>query len=1032
MPAFLPLDFAPNAAPVTPQSGKMSPLTPAYNLAGISQQIFAALPPNVASRDHAIPNIGAYIEYMLDVVNKQKSDPYLTRWRGVLAMIGMSKLYNFNISIQAVNMAAPSTPVGVVYKTELERLGLLQGSFYYVVLRDSYPLAILHPQILICPFKTIRPEALAGVPWFDAQHGEWQEITDDKFLTQPEMLQLAAWLESQRAAAAAAAPALNTVLQSWEEELRAGYTLPQVSAPTPIPTAMSGNSFGAVTKASFCNVPNYTVNINVPIFTEDVLFTHAQSLSTTTNWAPSLMDENGAACPVLPPITAEFAQMLTESGQHPDPMTGQPALELVNVSVSHDAFAARREITVMVEVRNGTLTLRRTRRYSGRQLVYVGNFPYFSMWPYVNLAPGQWKNYTVSMVPHTDITPAPNNCTTIDAKASRLGFVGDANSVTRVRPIDKPDFEYYVYSTENFPRYVPLQYNNELGETHQAGVLVVQPGGVQVIATAATADVAIDFGTSNSVCAVICNGLEHRVLNGSRVKSLVSFGNMADPEVENFHRYYSTSTHSKDYKFPSVAQLYSEMGTEPLRNGQILLTEGGIIDYFAGIDTNLTSIGIYSYLKSDVRSILANVNTAEELFVKHLAMLCALEAKCQGAGSINYYFSYPNERYKRTLQVFWNSAMSYIAGMGIFHSLHQGDMTECDASAHFVQNGDRVATSASAAPGFAVVDIGGGTSDMTVWRDPNCGRKPIKCGSLSFQYAGNQLFSRTFFSYFKRHMNVFATIFPKIFNTSKLTGVAQQRAKSAVENYMSSLKEINSTNDVGFPALTALLNTLFEEPGVDMAYWAGVPCRELRNIIQFKLKAILYVLGHLVRESNGINASQGVFQVFLVGGGSQAYGMTDRTVFDTGAFDMLGKLTNVQVSNSKMFGIIPPANGNKIEVVDGTLNYMTSPENAGRVIEVPPAAVPSHPITPNDLRQAYRLFIELTVNQDPELQDLLPLLEISEKPGQGTPEQNELNNQYMAVFATVWANVNQNLDRNTSEMLRLAAFSVRVAEELLS
>lgn len=1029
MPAFLPLDFAPNAAPVDPQAGKMSPLTQAYSLEGVSQMIFAALPPKVASRDHAIPNIGAYIEYLTDaVLHGKNSDPYVTRWRGVLAMVGMSELYNFGIRIVAKNMSAPATPVGLVYKQELARLGLLQDNFYYLVMRGNHALAILHPQILLCPFKTIEAEALAGVPWFDAASSTWQEIAGGSTLTQPEQLQLAAWLEAQRNSVAVAVPPMSQVLQLWEQELSGGYSIPSVSAPTPLPNEMRQTTFGAISAATFANVPNYKVNITADIFTEDVLFTHAKSLSTTTAWSPALSDDSGTACPVLPPITAEFAEMLTKSWQNPDELTGRPDLELLSVQVSHDAFAAKREITVTVQVRNGTLTMRRSKKYFGRQLVYVSGFPYFSVWPYVNLAPGQWKDYTVSMVPRTDLEVPPSNCAAIDAGQQGFAFQGDTNNITRIRPQDKPSYEYYIRKTEEFPLFVPLQYNNDLGETRQAGCLVVRPEGVQVIATPATANAAIDFGTSNSVCAVSCNSVVHKILNGERVKGLVAFDSSSDVEIENFHRYYGTSTHSKPYKFPSVAQLYSNMGTEPLKNGQILLTEGGIIDYFAGTSTNLTSIGIYSYLKSDVKSILANVNTAEELFVKHLALLCALEAKCQGAGSINYYFSYPNESYKRTLQVFWNSAMSYIAGMGIFQALSQGDMTECDASAYFVQNLPNAATAAGAAPGFAVVDIGGGTSDMTVWRDPNCGENPLKLGSLSFQYAGNQLFSRTFFSYFKKNMNVFATIFPKIFNTAKLSGVAKQRATSAVNNYMNSLKNIGDVNDVGFPALTALLNTLFEEPGIDQAYWAGVPCRELRNIIYFKLKSIMYVLGYLVRECNGINAPQGTFQIFLVGGGSQAYRMTGSTMFDQGAFDLLSKLTDPKA----MFAIQPPANGNKTEVVDGTLTYKTNPANNSRRPEVKQAVKPSQPITVENLRQAYRIFIEVTVKQDPELVDLLPMLEIGERPGEGTPEQNALNGKYMAVFAKVWANVNKNLDRDTSELIRLAAFSVRVAEEMLS
>ena len=92
MPAFLPLNFADNAAPVTPVPNGMSPLTAGYQLAGLANQIKASLPPELKGSDHSIPNIGAYIEYLrADILHNRAGSSYVRCWHGVLAMVGLSR-----------------------------------------------------------------------------------------------------------------------------------------------------------------------------------------------------------------------------------------------------------------------------------------------------------------------------------------------------------------------------------------------------------------------------------------------------------------------------------------------------------------------------------------------------------------------------------------------------------------------------------------------------------------------------------------------------------------------------------------------------------------------------------------------------------------------------------------------------------------------------------------------------------------------------------------------------------------------------
>lgn len=1086
----------------------MSPLTSGFQLSGIAAQIRDSLPPDLRTSDHSIPHIGAYIEYMRAEVLSNHRNGYVRSWHGILCMVGLCRLYGFDLSIKAVNMTAPPATVngrispGPVYKRELERLKLLDSGNYYVLYRSmmengqlvEYPLAVLDPDVLVVPFKTIDPKALADVPWYDAATDAWWDINAGydaaeaqvKARKLTEYCQLAAWLDVQaNAAANVGAGPLQRHLADWRDELLYAHALPALSNPHTLPGAQAtifANVFGAAfSAAAFCQVPDLAVPI-VPQFAPRLMLAHVQKLSTTTEWNCSVVDASGQTLSVLPPLTPEFAALLEE---HSD----DGLLKLQQIQVE-DQFVANSRIKVELIFTDGLLTLARSTWYNADQIVFADHFPYFAMWPYVNLTPDQWNQYYVHMVRHDDVAIEPTNCKCIDARTNLSYAPTNDSSITEVVPMDDPDVRIPLRFSSRFPSFVPLQYVDDLGQMWPCGCLLAKPAGAPVHANPGiVAKACIDFGTSNSVCVVQAAQEEHCVLNGERVKALVSFGNGQDPYIEDFHRYHGISTRSRKYKFPSVAQLYSGLNDDPIKDGQVMLTEGGIIDYFAGINTNLPQVGIFSDLKSD-RNPLADVNRAGQVFLKHLALLCALEAKCLQANGIEYFFSYPNEQYLKTLAPLWTAAIAYINSLNIFAGeVRNGSLTERMASAHYVRTKMPDSTkSATPVPGFAVVDIGGGTSDMTVWRQPTGPEDPIfrddaqlynrfvlevrkhkslpaiQGANLSFRYAGNQLFGRTFFTYFKRNPATMPIIFPQIFglkvekgravapkgNGDFAASVAMQRTVDAVNNYMVSLPKVTSLRDQSFPALTALLNTLLEEPGINVAYWSTPVCAELRKILSFKLKGILYVLGLLIGECAGIHPDNnaGVFNIYLVGGGSQAHRYVDAVTFDEGAYTMLAKLPgtlfegydNIAALKTRFHLIPPPKDGNKVEVVDGMLSYETDYNGKSGSILAP--SLPDNPLSNpgttltgemmNDLRNAYRHFIRVAVEEDPALESLLPALELVEVAEDRDDNQVAVYQHYMATYQNIWSEVNRSLDTNVSTVVREAVFSVMMAEELLN
>lgn len=1103
MSVFLPIKFDPVQNPLfANMANQMSPLAAktgqGFSLNDLSTMIYQQLGTDAVLGDHAIPSIGAYVEYMTRTVLSTMPNPhYLKAWRGVLAMVALGKLYNFNIRIEERNLPGDTiftakTPLNVVYKQELRRLGLLDGDKYYIILRDEYPLAILHRQTLLCPFKSIDPRALANVPWVsgftEKGEPEWKEIQpcaapgaqeQPGNPTQTEKFMLCAWLLAQaEVAGKQGGNAVAAALNVWRSSLANGQPVLKLSNYTartlPGCAAASGMKFGALDVDTFATVPDFKIPIEVQQLTDKLLFTNENisSLAGANGWDLRIAAGAPGGNTVVPPITADFAQLLSEYRKRADSDGGgKPDLELADVRILYDKFSASGEVTVQITVRNDMLNMVQTKTYKGQDIIYVNNFPYVCMWPYTYLAPSEWKDYYVDMVPVLNPAPKPVGlCQEIDAARGNLTFAVPGNMIHNIQSRDRQGFTYQVLQSEQFPWFVPLAYTDALGQQHQGGCLLARPDGKMILpGSAAQALAAIDFGTSNSVCAVKCGAQTfYNVLDGKLMRALVKVkaNSTGEAVVETFHRYYGISNSTKDGKFASVAELYSANNNQPYIDGQILLTESGIIDYFTAQDTNLQAIGIFSNLKRDTTIPDVNVNHAIELFVMQLTLLCALVAKQQGCSSIEYCFSYPNEAYRRILQGVWNTAISQMDNRRIFISIDSNCITEYNASAQYVQNFGGLLSVAIPQAGFAVVDIGGGTSDMTVWQNPTSDiQAPVqKLGSLSFQYAGNQIFSHSFFTYFKKNPAQLSTVLPQIFGYKNLNdqvlpaaasaedkakALRDAKAKKAIRNYINAISEVSSVDDEAkFPALTALLNTLLEEPGIDTVFWNSPSCDDLRMMVSFKLKGILFVLANLIWECNGINTNAGTYRIFLVGGGSQAFALpaaANASMFQQTTKELLTALTAIDPSaNSNPFQITQPKIAKpKTEVVNGALVCMqkTSLNSLLHTTNTPPAATaaPAAQAVNTDtqilfrkLETLYRAYVEFSVKRDPSLNSLLPKLELPSGDGQTTPAQQAVSTSFTGGALTVWGQVDQNLDKNISERTRLSAFAVRMAEELLN
>lgn len=118
----------------------------------------------------SIPRTTAYIQYMEERIRSiQRNDNTnwqdLNKWEGILAIIGLSEIYGFNVTIKPA-FSELSAITQKILEEDLKRELLNENqnlnTGVAIFEKDGVPIAITHKTMLICPFCEIDPEVFFG------------------------------------------------------------------------------------------------------------------------------------------------------------------------------------------------------------------------------------------------------------------------------------------------------------------------------------------------------------------------------------------------------------------------------------------------------------------------------------------------------------------------------------------------------------------------------------------------------------------------------------------------------------------------------------------------------------------------------------------------------------------------------------------------------------------------------------------------------------------------------------------------------
>lgn len=669
------------------------------------------------------------------------------------------------------------------------------------------------------------------------------------------------------------------------------------------------------------------------------------------------------------PLTARF----TEQYLTPD-KNGKSKLMLKSFELQYDMRT--RCIIAKLKLKNGGDDVNRIRRYSvgafafeqtrpNGNVVFFQYCPYVCMWPYIN-SPA-WKKYYVVVNKNikTNNPSANINGGSFFHKEKRLRLTPLYSSAENgrhglysselVKPLGEPansklgEWEQQEY--KHFPDYIPFGYRNGAGAMTEVGSIYVarpkekKPDGTQAAV--------IDFGTSNTIVRMF-NGdgklVHEKVFSGEWTMPLVQNGEEDYiRDVQEFHDHNWLSYDGGAYvkadgevryrdfwpkakndggrikgtdHIPTMVRLFEGANHDHCqvpRYGLAMKMNYAVMHHFMS-DANqkvrtqqLSKYGIKNDIKCNERDIDP---TNGSIFIETVVLLSALNA-LKNDCKLNAVITYPDRHmWNNPLASFWYSAVANANEMcsSITISERPNDMlttSELWGTKHYAER-HIGPMKVNFRVGYCVIDIGGGTSDISIMQGETS-EPPMK-GALSLRYAGRQIISESVYSAYCRDSVNFESLWDSEGKGGVIDG-AFKKFMEIIEDRFRYFKteglnngSMENTAKAEIPMLVDMVISRYKRT------YGGLHKRNLQTLLNLKLGHVIYVVANFIKELNIINPKEdGDFVVIFAGGGASAHDMCNTGELDAYLADIMSK---VIMKRSYTF-ISAKENERKTEVVNG-------------------------------------------------------------------------------------------------------------------
>lgn len=910
------------------------------------------------NHDHAIPSPVSYLQFYIEKIRRMAlmagtndidhAEDYF-EWMGMLAILALQNVYGgYKVTFDSVSLQ--TSFLGRAYAETLEcdadfvEPGHTLGQLVVMRVNDT-PIAVTNKTTCLCPFKEYDRSALQDVQWYHHDQDNpgndyWKDLRevldedgDDRTLSSIASY-FVRWLNEQNnqnpfikinvikdyicngKALEANVAKQNLQLAGNIEALPAalGMTandLQGIEFPNPIGEAVFTDKIAVI------NVGNGRRDAIKSLFTG--------SIDAKTNNGDILYQT------FLPPISGELCRrhLDTQDTFEIIDIAYESGLELVNQT---------KFIKVTLKYRLNDVLVSRTRRYEEADILYFVTFPYISLWPNVKFNNAdQWHFYQLGIFKTDMIQSDPQLLNDVlrnnvpDQEAPEFVFKVfnnggnpvDETAITTKMP-NMPEIQpWKVYDSNQAIQYMTLAYKPapHAETVYGCGAIIIDQtsaveqgqGGNGVY------KVGLDFGTTNTNCYYKSPGQADAKAVPPSSKYLLNVTNPPSAgrasDISNFCWVGGQNMSSKNSKIFTAAQYYGEPNIavndlQPYVHGKIIDLNQNVLNKFAKWENSMNYYGIYLNLKFDCAD---NEQMARIIFIEQLMINALLKGRIENANDFEIYISYPYEAVFDGVRDDWENTIKEKLGavvgdpdlIGIYR------MTEAAAVGNYFPN-------QIAGMPYGIIDIGGGTSDFSFWKQENGTNTMF--ASASFKYAGNKLISRSLYQVFYRSKNKNKLL--KLWKNQENAAPLIEQFYEKIKNYKMSLDI--TLNDPNYLEIQHLLNVLLEKESVNFTQFNTTKDYQLlRIILRLRYTFIFYLYASLMHEKLPDEIKGDGFTIIMVGGGSNglkfAAGNENLANFAGTKFGKFVVQLVSQVSGVKAVTFNISVTSNKEEVVKGLL-----------------------------------------------------------------------------------------------------------------
>lgn len=820
-----------------------------------------------------------------------------------------------------------------------------------VFCKDGTPFAMFMPGMVICPFKDYSKNLFAGLEWYDAQANKWLDVLE---VINPHRNSLSVTAQK---------------LYWWVSSLLNGHNdnnllafRTDILGVNAVPTVNQANNpiekdYGSVNIWSelktICPPPQgaprnaYSDKLFV-IIPPDRHF-QAKDLNgkdygiEKNGFSPKVKQVNNRYYYVVPPIHHDVVNCLR---------SGYADFVYWDIVPSADSKSFTFEFKLNFSASGEIMTYKKV--YNDIDVAYTDSMPYISLWPFVNFAGDDWKEHYVSIWNETTEVSRRGlghySCFTENINCKKVtGYNIDGTttpkfqiSLVALRDNSKVDVCdcssayrnkcFTMLQSDSQPFALEFSYS-EAGKTYFIGSWIIDRKDAVAINPANIGRsfyIAMDFGTTSTNVY-----MRENVPTGPSVpESISSAGkflhDIYNPyiDADNYDKQKISDFIQNYYLFSSKVGPMGKIFTygqnfEAKKNsmpfGDIESNVSGravVVDEEFIINNDNGNSRIYNSLKLYKANQPQELSRAAHNFILNVLTFAVLEARVKGATNITIRVSYPAENFGSVVINYLNNVQNALRQKSPAKITIEGTTEACAAGEYFAHYATGIYAPVPT-EGYGVIDIGGGTTDFSFWRqEPGKDKLEMKA-EHSFGYAGRYLVVKTFIQAIKND-NDFKNMWQ--FAGGSAEEKAIRKYMDTAVNLPLSENYINTSTE--YTEKSAALDFILEKVAVNSGMLEGDTYEPLFSTMRIKYFSLFYLIAKYIKakaSKNVINLSDNNTRICLAGCGSKGIKLCSvghiGNMFMTNLENMMKLVIGLPANYS--FGITAPDKDKKEEVVFG-------------------------------------------------------------------------------------------------------------------